>query len=325
MSLLTWFLASVVAFLTLYAFYKPFRFYILSFGFDYLYKHPKAAAFFGIGYKDDRDWVTDRDETYIYTSGFFIEMFKLFSGMGIVLPDKVRKDLLRVQGEKAKGIDMRHYFHDINEKKLTIEEFEDFLSKSILIETNRAFGIVDNEVEKEMIQLLVVLRGIVTVLRGDFITGISVFFRNIGNVFRLSSIIRSLPGHLRFLVFVPQLALLDNFTKAILNRKGDMAGLEENDFLIAVAQFSIFHTGGSDGQLVFMHRNRDLVNNANNKAFGPTGVQCPGNIYTFNFIRSILDFLKAMQIKVEGTPIWVGGRFKYINNKQDVSFTFNSR
>ena len=300
-------------------FSREFRYYILSYFFDYLYTHPKAAAFVGITYRDDRTWTTSRKETYIYTSGFFIEMFKLFSGMNIVLPDKVRKDLISLQTLHAKNIDMTRYFRKIDGKTISLDTFEEFLSKAIMVETNRVFSLVDKTTEKELVELIKVLRGIITVLRGDFFNGLYVFFTNIRSVFRLSSIIRSLDGHLRFLVFVPQLALLDNFSKMLLARKGDMNGLEPHDFLEAVAKFSIFH---SDGKIVFMHRTKDTTNNALNKSFGPTGVRCPGNIYTFNFIKSILEFLQSLIIEIDGEAVWKGGRFKYISNKNDIKIKF---
>jgi preprotein translocase subunit Sss1 len=239
--------------------------------------------------------------------------------MNIVLPDETRKSLMRIQGLHAKKIDMTRYFHKIDGKTISLDTFEEFLSKAIMVETNRVFELVDKPTEKELVELIKVLRGIITVLRGDFLNGISVFFKNLRSVFRLSTIIRSLDGHLRFLVFVPQLALLDNFSKLLLAKKGNMHGLEPHDFLEAVAKFSIFH---SKGQITFMHRTKDTTNNASNKAFGPEGVQCPGNIYTFNFIRSILEFLQSLVITIDGEAIWKGGRFKYISNKNDIKIKF---
>jgi len=98
-----------------------------------------------------------------------------------------------------------------------------------------------------------------------------------------------------------------------------MNGFQPYEYLEPVSKYSVFV---NNGQLVFVDRHLDENNNPSNKAFGPTGVQCPGNKFTFKFIQSIISFLQSFDIKIEGEAKFVGTRFINIANKDEIRLTF---
>ena len=101
-----------------------------------------------------------------------------------------------------------------------------------------------------------------------------------------------------------------------------MEKIQPYEFVDAKVKFSVFI---ENDQVVLVNRIKDNRNTETNRSFGPRGVQCPGNIYTMRFIKSILAFLQSFNIVVEGNPVLKGERFTNLVNKTEVSFTFNKR
>ena len=95
--LLTFFAYSAILTATALFFIKSFRFYVMSYFFSWLYEHPQIAKLVGIRFEDDKLWRTNRKESKVYLVGFFIELFKKFIGMDLILSDKVRKDFMKIQ------------------------------------------------------------------------------------------------------------------------------------------------------------------------------------------------------------------------------------
>jgi hypothetical protein len=156
--------------------------------------------------------------------------------------------------------------------------------------------------------------------------GIKTAFWNFHHVVKMSLLLRSAPKQTRILLIAPQLALIHNFTKMIVNKRGDMSDVQPYDFLEPVSRFFVaesfnHETGVTD--LVFVNRKFDQRNTTNNRAFGPRGLQCPGALYTFKFIQDVTRFLKALQIDVQGQPRYEGRRFSNIANKEEILFTFH--
>ena len=299
--------------------YKPMRFYILSFFFEWLYHHKYIGRFLGISYKNDKDWKTTRNETYVYMSGLFVKSFTYFTGMEVILTDKTRKDFMTLQAQCARNIKMDEYFKKIENKTLTAAEFEDFLSESVLVETNRVFNILSKDKEHKLLKHILIVKHIINGLTGEMWNGLKSAFWNFRSVIEISLILRSVPEYQRILLFVPQLTLINNFSMMLAETRGNMSRIQPYEFVDAKVKFSVFVT---DGRLVLLERVRDMANNEINRSFGPRDVQCPGNIYTIRFIKSILAFLQSFNITVAGTPILRGERFTNLINKNDVKFTF---
>lgn len=311
-----------------FQFHLPFRFYVLSYFLNWLYNHPETATKLGIRYENDETWKTNRKETEIFFTGIFAKVLMKFTGLPFLLPDDLRKNFETLQAVKASEISMKPYFDEIAGKTLTIEEFEHFLSRSILKETNRVFEILDPATEDELMKHILIVRGIVDSLTGSVYNGFWLMISNMRTAFVISRILKSVEQKKRLLLHIPQLALINNFSKMILRNPPDETGIidiskiEPCDFLEPLSKF---FTAIHDNQMVFVHRHMDRRNSSSNRAFGPTGYQCPGNVYSINFIRSTIDFLKSFDIYVEGQAKYRLGRFKNIVNKKDIKVTFKPR
>jgi hypothetical protein len=300
-------------------FYKPLRFYLLSYFFEWLFVHQTVGRLLGIRYIDDVKWETNRNETYVYMSGIFIWIFTKFTGMDVILTNKTRHEFLSLQQRLARNINMEPYFKEIENKTMTAEDFENFLSRSVLIETNKVFEILDTNTEETLLKHIMILRNIVNGLTGGMVDGFKMVWNNFGSILEISRILKSVPEHQRLLLYVPQLTLINNFSMMLAETKGDMNRFQPHEFLDAKVKFSVFV---SRGQLVLVERIKDSANTEMNRAFGPKMVICPGNIYTMRFVKSILAFLQSFDIKVEGKEVFEGKRFANFMNKKDVTFKF---
>ena len=295
------------------------RHYLLSFFFPLLFKHPKIGKFLGIRYEDDLTWTTNRKESHVFMTGIFIKLFTSFTGMDVILTDESRKKFIRLQADLGNKINIQKYLSTLDGKVLTLQEFENFLSDSILKETNDVFEIVSPQCEKLLLKKLRIVQTIVNFLVGDRVYGIYYFIKNFKEIMDISKILKSVPEHKRLLLFVPQLTLVNNFGKMLITHNGDMSEIEPYDFLEPVSKFMVIK---AHNDLVLVSRSFDKSNTPSNKAFGPKGLQCPGNIYTFKFIRSILEPLQKFDITVEGKPKFRTGRFNGIINKNDIVLNF---
>ncbi len=316
---LIYYLCAALIFEVCFVANKSFQFYVLSYFYDYLWEHQKLAKKIGIKFVDDRTWVTCRKDTQVYIDGLFIKMFSWFVGINPILTDKTRKSLIRLQSKHVNEIDMEKYFDTIDGKSMNLVDFETFLSKSVLIETNRIFKILDAKTEEVFLKHLLVLRSVVSAITGDPKEGIKMMIANRGPIMKLSAIIKSVPDHKKALLYVPQLAVINNFSKLLVKREGEMTGFEPYEFLEPASKYSVFI---ESDHLVFIDRHQDENNTPSNKAFGPTGVQCPGNKFTFKFIQSIISFLQSFKVDIKGKAIIKGARFTHITNKDDIVLTF---
>lgn len=316
--------------LILFILYKPFRHYCLSYFFPYLYEHPKLANFFGIEFKSDEDWATNRDDTKIYIPGVFGFLFTKFTGLPIESSPETIKEILRLQGAHAKKITMKPYLKDIIGKTMTLTEFETYLSDCILTETNRVFELVDSETETEFRNHLKIVREIITGLTCNPNESVKSFFRNFSGVRKIIAILNKLSSGRRLILLIPHLSLIDGFSKMLVKKQGNLSDLQMSDFFDFTSRFFVFL---HKGNLVFVKRHIDTTNNSNNRVFGLTKTDyptkqkmfCPGSIFVSNFIKSILSFLKTMNIEVNNvcseTTI-SNERFRNIIDKNKIQISF---
>jgi hypothetical protein len=298
---------------------KPIRFYIMSFFFPWLYDHPRISQILGIRYESDLIFETNRKETKLYLVGIFATMFTWFTGMNIETSLHTRKDLMRLQGKYAKNITMEPYFDEVMDKTMTLNEFEDFLSRTLLIETNRVFEILDKGKEKYFLEHIKIVRLIVNGLTGGSNMSIRTMITKYKHVKELIKIMNSVSEAHRMLLFVPHLSLVDGFSKMLIKTNGDMLKLIPSDFFELTSKYFVIV---NKGDLVFVTRHGDDRNTCVNRSFGIKGFSCPGALYVIKFIKSIHAFLQSMDITIEGKAIISNRRFKNITNKDDVKVTF---
>jgi len=320
-----WFVILTIGLIWLY---KPLRFYVLSFWFPFLYRHPRLAVMLGIQFRDDITWATNHEETRIYIPGIYGYLFTKFTGLPIETTTQVRKELLYLQGQYAKNISMEHYFTGIQNKKMTLTQFEDFLSNTLLIETNRVFNILDDDKLEQFNKNLQIARHILSGLTYSPSKSIINMIKNYRIVLELRSILHSVSGGKRLLLLIPHLSLIDGFSKMIVKTNGDLSCIQPVDFFELTSKFFVWI---NNDQLTFVTRNPDNTNTANNRTFGiaksndPTKMRffCPGNVYVMKFIKSILSFLKSLNINVTGdSPIISTNRFYNITNKDSIMVEF---
>jgi hypothetical protein len=242
----------------------------------------------------------------------------LFTGMNVKMDHDSLSNLLRIQSSHSKQINMEPYFVDLDNHTLTLTEFETFLSRSIALETNRVFGILDESQMEIYLRNIHIVRTFVSGLIGQSSDSMKLLITSPMAFINTSRIIRSVPKHCRMLLFVPQLVLINNFSSMLADTQGD-TNIDISYFLRSSSRFFVLI---NNSKLTFVTRRDDPTCNALNLAFGPRGFQCPGNIFTVSFLKSILELLKTYDITVDGTPIYNNSRFKHLTNKSQIKVTF---
>jgi hypothetical protein len=280
------------------------------------------SYYLGIKYVNDTTFVPKREDTQIYLTGIFAKMFTWFTGMPIVTPLSTRQELLRLQGSFANDISMESYLGDLIGNSMTLSEFENLLSKFILKETNRVFNILSENEEQLIYEQLGSIRIILSGLTGGENKSLMAVIRGLKHIRKVVHILHEKTPAQRLLILIPHLSLIEGFSKMIVKREGkSMEDLQMKDFFDYTSRFFVVVHNGS---LTFINRSPDDKNTENNRAFGVTpGFLCPGSKFVAKFIKSILEFLKCLDIKVDGDAKISNNRFRVITNKDDIHLTFS--
>ena len=301
---------------------KCVRYYLYSFAFPFLYDRPCLSYYLGIKYVDDTTFVPKRENTQIYLTGIFAKIFTWFTGMPIITALSTRQELLRLQGSFANDISMEDYLDKIVGEGMTLSDFENKLSKFILRETNRVFNVLSEGEEQLVYEQLESMRIILSGLTGGESKSLIAVIRGLKHIRKVVHVLREKTPAQRLLILIPHLSLIEGFSKMIVKRNGkSMEDLQMKDFFDYTSRFFVVIHNGS---LTFINRSPDDKNTENNRAFGVTpGFLCPGSRYVAKFIKSILEFLKCLDIKVEGNAHISNNRFRVITNKDDIYLTFS--
>lgn len=316
----------LIIFLISLSSYKPFRYYIFSFFFFELYNHPNVAKILGFDFQNGKEWKTTRYETRLYVGGFFSWLFSIFTGMDLRVNDEIREQISKMT-KKSKELDMQLYFNDIMDKDMSLKDFENFLSMSIIRETNRVYEILDSDKEKILMDNISVILDVVNGMSGNLLMGYYKMIVNIFAVIKVSRVLRSIPKAERLFIFGPQLSLVDNTSKMLVREKNNLRHIQPYEFLNITTKFFVFEY--IKGGLVFVSHENEKNNTAYNRSFGPRkdssgpAFICPGNIFTMNFIKSILSFFDKFNISVIGEPKYTGTRFIKISNKAEIRIKFS--
>jgi hypothetical protein len=313
----------IVIFLITSWFYKPIRFYILSFFFDFFNNNEYVGKLFGIQYYDDFELVAPRNTSQIYMTGVFPMFFKWFTGMPLELEHDVMKNFKLIQADAAKKLNLEPYIQKLDKEKLTVTEFEDIMSIALLEESNRVFNILPEQKLEELKVHLRLFRNIIGNLTNNSNKNV---FKDLSTnykiICKLSNILKSVKKDVRLFLFVPQLTLLNSFTQMIIDKNGDLAETEIHEFLKPVSKYM---TMIYKGNLTIVRRHLDKRNSFENFAFGVNQFKCPGRKYTYQIIQSVLDTLKKMNVKIDGNKpeYHESKRFRNIKNKDEIIFTIN--
>lgn len=302
-------LKMVNTFMAVCVVYKPFRFYMMSFGFDWLYENPKIAHMCGIKIVDDIRFHTDRKQSHIYVSGFYAWLF----GMDVIMTPEVFSEFQKVQNKQSGDINMSHYDTELKHQKMSLYDFEMWLSDVLLKETNRCFNIVDNNIEVELLKNNRLIRQII----GQEEFTIWHKLQNIRQLCNISLIFRSVPNYFRLFLIVPQLTLVDVTTKCMFEYGDKIKDETVETILYPNNKFFVMVCNDN---LTFVKR--DDSNTTINRAFGPKGFQCPANAYSLNFLQTIFDSLNKFDLTIEGEPTYTNDQFRHISNKKDIMMTF---
>ena len=304
---------------------KSVRYYIYSFFFSFLYNRSYIAnKILCIKYVDDITFRPERGDVQIYLTGVFAKLFSWFTGLPIITPVETRKELMHLQGLYAKNISMESYLEPIINKHMTLNEFEDFLAECILTETNRVFNILNPIEEKIICRQLKCIRTVLSGLTGGENRSIFQFIKGLSAIRQVTKILHNHTPSQRLLILIPCLSLIDGISKMLVQNDKDIGTrtkeLEMKDFFDYTSKFFVVLY---KGDLTFINRTKDDSNTITNRAFGvPRGFLCPGSLYVTKFIKSILEFLRCLDITIEGDAIISTGRFRTITNKKDMSLTF---
>jgi hypothetical protein len=293
----------------------------------WFYNHPDIAHIVGIDMDNVFTYRGNRKNARIYSDGIFVAILRLITGMDLRVSDETRVKMIRLQRDHSKQLDMRPYFEEINGKEMTVLQFEHFLSKVLLVETNRLYNVFSEDLEKQLTAHSIVVFEVLNGLSGGMIEGFKLMFLHARTLYKISKILKTAPEAERLMIFGPQLSLVTNFSKMIMRCKEDgeksFDELEPNDFLNLRTKFFVFEEHNAPvHRLVFLDRSKDSSDGAGNKAFGPTYIACPGAKMTIDYIQSVLSFLKSFQIDVIGDAKYEGVRFKNISNKPEIFIKF---
>lgn len=301
---------------------KSIRFNIMSFFFEWFDKHETVGKFLGIRYGNDYELIFNRKETKMYTpflSKIFIEWFV---GTNINLDFHVYKTLLRMQFSISTNINLNKYFIILHNKRMNLEEFEEYLANILLFEINQQLNLLDeNNFNKFKIHNKLI-RHILNILTGDTHNIIYILLTNINNILNLRKLLLSLPIESRLLLVVPQFTILNKFVEMIISKKGNLQDLQFYEFVKPNSFLTIIYKN----DLYIVRRYVDKSNSYSNIGFGVKGFQCPASKFVFKIIDDTIKNLKKFNIKIEGTPIYLKSiRYpKNIINKKDIFLNFES-
>lgn len=305
---------------------KRTRFYFAMFFASWLYENPKIAKNMGIDMGDVFTYKGTRKTTRIYSDGVFVKILQMITGMELRISKDTHAKLIKMQNEHSRELSMEQYFDQLNDCEMTLLEFEHFLSKVLLIETNNIYNVFSEEQLNELIKNSSVIFEVLNGLSGGMIEGFKLIIMNMVSLYKISKILKTAPEPERLLIFGPQLSLVTNFSKMIMTCRQEnktYGDLQPNDFLNLKTKFFAFEEMTEQKhRLIFLDRKHDLSDGIANKAFGPQYIQCPGAKMTIDYINSILPFLQKFNIEIIGEPIYKGIRFKNISNRPDIKIKF---
>jgi hypothetical protein len=300
---------------------KPIRYYTISFFFDWFNEHETIGKFLGIKYGNDNELYFNRKDSQIYTPGIYKILVEWFVGININLDHSTYKTLIKKQFDMSKKVKLNEYLISLQNKRLNLEEFEDFLADSFLMEVKNDIEALNENDFNQIRSHNKLIRTILNSLTGETNNLLYKLLLNINNLLNLRKILLSLSPECRLFAIVPQFTILNKFVEMIITKKGNLEDLEFYEFVKPGSFLTILNKN----ELYIVRRHVDKTNSYLNIGLGVKGFQCPASRFVFTVISDIIDNLQKFNIKIEGIPIYhKSKRFqKIITNKKDIYLIFN--
>ena len=276
--------------------YKPFRFYVLSFFFDWLFEHPKVAKLMNIKIVDDLEFKENQMESHVFMTGLFVGLFTIFTGVNTALTPETIYKLHKIQNDNNKKFDTTKYNNEIMNTTMSLYEFESWLSDISLKETNRYFDIVNNDIETKLVDNNQLIRMIGNLINKNK-TSIWNIFINLKKIINISCILRQIPMYMRLFLFVPQITMIDT------------------------QNIDIGFDNESNTKYLVMMQNDDLIFV---KKYKNDSVMSADKISP-KLHESIVNSLNKFDIKIVGVPEYATGKSGHITNKHNIYLTFGKK
>ena len=297
------------------------RFYIMSFFFEWLDEHESVGRLLGIKYEDDYNLVFNRKDTYMLTTGIYKSLVEWFIGIHINLDFDLFKKIVQYQFDISKRIKLNECIENLKGKKMSLIEFEDYLSDSFLLAINKEMNILSNDDLNKIRKHNELIRNIMNALTEDTDGLMCKIFTNIFNILDLRRILLSISKEQRLFLIVPQFTILNKFVEMIITKNGDLHNLEFYEFVLPVSFLTIVN----NGTLYIIRRHPNKINSSSNTGFGVKGFLCPASKFVFTVITSIIDDLKKINIKINGNIKYSSSKRykKNIKNKSEIFLEFD--
>lgn len=306
-------------FLTWYI--KSIRFYIFSWFFVFLNDNEKIGKLLGIKYVNDNEISVFRKDTQMYFPGINVKLIEYFFLLNIVLDFTTHKNFVKLQFSMANNINFDNYFLNIKDKTMTLDEFEDYLSKMLLLEINSFIKVLTDE---ELIFFYNNNKIIRSLLNGILMTNGSYYYeliKNVRSLLAFRSILKKIPEEYRTFYIVPHLTMINKLMEMIVYKNGDFTDLQFYEFLISSSKFyNIIHKN----DLYFIRRTIDKKNNHTNTGFGVKGHQCPAAFFVTNIFKKIINLFKNYKIEIIGQIKYDSQKrfLKNVVNKNEILLKF---
>jgi len=302
-------------------FCKPIRFYIFSYFFIFLNDNENIGKYLGIKYANDYEICVLRKNTHIYFPGIITKIIEFFINSNIELTVDKYKSFIKIQHEISKKIKLTKYFKNLHNKKYSIDDFEDYVTKSYLTEINNCYSFLNDDDFNFFYTNNIITRKILNGLTGNIYNYFILIFNNLKIILKYRKILLKIPDEYRHFYIVVQLTLINKLIEMIIYNNGNFDNLTLWNFLISSSKFyTIIH----ENNLYIIRRNIDKTNNQTNTGFGIKGHKCPAAMFVCTIFNDIILSLKKYHIKITGNICYsTQKRFlKNITNKNEVFLQF---
>jgi len=307
--------------LCLFWYYKPIRFYIFSYFFVFLNENENIGKFLGIKYANDYELNILRKDTHIYFPGIITKIIEFFINYNIELKVDEYKKFVKIQHEISKKINLSNYINNLDNKIISIDDFEDLITKSYLIEINKIYSCLNDEEFNYFYTNNNITRRLLNSLTNNIFDNLIFIIKNFYTIYKFRNILLKIHNDYRHFYIVTQLTIINKITEMIIFNMNSFNNLELWNFLISSSKF---YTIINNNNLYIIRRNIDKTNNYTNKGFGVKGHQCPAAMLVCEIFNNIILNFKNYNIKIIGTVKYSSQKrfLKNIINKQNVYFHF---
>lgn len=298
------------------------KFYIFSYFFDYLSTHENIGNFLGIRYANDYEFEAKRKDIKVYIPFLFSIIMKYIFGFDSRLDHKTFKNFSNLQFNIKNKFNLEPFFTSLISKELTLEQFEEQFSIYIFNETNKITNIFSEIEAKKFLKSITFLKNTMRSFNGNFFPVIFNLIFKLDEVLNMINVLKSISSEHKILLIVPQLSLIDKFTKYIINTNGNFENFNISSFLRSDQNSVLYLVTIYKNEMLIIKTNYDSTNSYTNKVFGIKGFQCPANQFVYQIIDQKKEFFKTLKIEISGNIKYDTNKFKRIINGQEIKLLF---